>query len=140
MAHDGQTLHHKVKAPGDHAVHLTLSVSTTINDGPTHIHPGISIEPLLAQHSDEGGKERGGKTRVKDGLDVDDSGIRAGPFREIGVGTGWGLLKQGVCDDLEEGIILLLNIWLKLVLDIEDESGCYSREQAGLFSQKKGRN
>jgi len=137
LAHDRQTLHNQVEAPGDHTIHLTLSVSTAINDGSTHVHPGISIEPLLAQHGDERRKEGGGQTRVEDGLDMDDGGIRAIPFGKSGIGTSWDVPKQDAGDNFEEVVVHLLEIWFELFLDIEEESCCYGGEQTGLSPQKK---
>ena len=71
MKHEGQKFHDEVEVPGGHSVHLALSIPTAIDNGSTHLNQGITVEPLLAQHCDEGGEEGGRQTRIKDGLDAD---------------------------------------------------------------------
>ena len=57
LEHEGQTFHDEVEMPGDHPVHLALTMPTAINNGPAHLHLGVTVEPLLAQHGDERGEE-----------------------------------------------------------------------------------
>ena len=132
LEHQGQTFHDEIKVPGDHSVHLALSMSTTVNDRSTHLHLGISVKPLFAQHGYERGEEGSGQTRVKDSIDVDSSGIGASPLREGGCGTGWMVPKRGVGDDHKELIAHSLVIRLKTALNVDDESGCDRGEQTGL--------
>ena len=122
MEHEGQTFHHESEPPGDHSVHLAFPLSTAFNDGST-LHRGITVQPLLSQHGDEGAKEGSRQTRVEDGLDANDGGIRASPLRESGIGTGWDVPKRGTGDNLEKGMIHFLVIWFHLALNVDDESG-----------------
>ena len=109
--------------PGDHSIHLSLPIPTTINNGSAHLHLGVTVEPLLAQHGDERSEERSTHTRVKDRLDVNDSGIRAIPLRESGICTGRGVAKRDVGDDLEELVVHFLEIRLELALNVNNENG-----------------
>ena len=52
LEHERQTFHDEIEAPCDHAVHLTLSEATAIDDRPAHLCLRVSVEPLLAQHGD----------------------------------------------------------------------------------------
>ena len=82
---------------GDHPVHLPLSMSAAIDNGSAHFDLGVTVEPLLAQHSnecDEGGSQTGGNDRL--GVDT----VESGPF--LGGGTrctGWGLPRLGTGRD-----------------------------------------
>ena len=122
--------------PGDHSVQLAYSIPTAIGNGSANLHLSKTGEPLFAQHCDEGGEEGSGQTGVKDGLDVDSSGIGAIPLRKSGVGAGGHLPKRGACDNLKEGVTHLGVIRLELALNVDDESGRDSREQTGLFPRK----
>ena len=95
-------------------------MSTTIDNGPTHLNLRVSVEPLFSQHGYERGEESGGQTRVKDGLDVDDSGIGATPLRESGVSLRSPKLSIG--DNLEDIVAQFCEIRLELRLNGDDES------------------
>ena len=122
--------------PGDHSVHLALSMATAINNRSVHLDLCITIEPLLPHHGGGSGEEGGGQTRVKDGLDVDNGGIRAIPFRELGVVASRDIPKRDTGRNLEEFIAKFLVIRFELCLDVNDEGGCDCGEQAGLCSRK----
>ena len=126
--------------PGDHSIHLSLPIPTTINNGSAHLHLGVTVEPLLAQHGDECGEEGSGQTRVKNGLDMDDGGIWTIPLGESGISTTWDVPKRGTGNDLEESIIHFLVIRLEVALHVDNESGCDSGEQTGLSPEKYGIN
>ena len=48
LKHERQRLHDEVEVPGNHSVHLTLSMPTAVDNGSTHLDLGITIEPLFA--------------------------------------------------------------------------------------------
>ena len=110
--------------PGIHSIHLALSIATAVNDGPTLLHLGITVEPLLAQHGDECSQKGSGQTCVRRGSDTDSVGTWTSPLREGGSGTGWGVPKRDVGDNHEELITHSLGIRLKAGLGGDDESGC----------------
>ena len=136
MEHEGQTFHDEVEVPGEHSVHLALSMPTAIDNRSTHLDLCITIEPLLAQHGDERGEEGSGQTRVKDGLNVNNGRIGAIPFRELGIVTSWDIPKRDTSRDLEEFVTKFLVIRFELCLNVNDEGGCDCGEQAGLCSRK----
>ena len=136
MEHERQTFHDKVKMPGDHSTHLALSMPTAINNRSAHLHLGITVEPLLAQHGEECGKEGSGQTRVKDGLDMDNGGIKIWDLRESGSVTSWGIPERNIGDDCEEGVAHLYIVRVEVALDVDNESRCDRREQTGLPPEK----
>ena len=64
---------------------------------------------------------------------MDDGTIGALPFREGGIRTGGDVPKCGPGNDLEERVVHLLEIRLKLALNVDNESGRDRGEQTGLF-------
>ena len=119
--------------PGDHSVHFALSMPTAMDDGSAHLNLGIMIEPLLAQHGDKRGKEGSSQTAVKDGLDADDNGVGAHPFRKNGIGASWDSPKLDAGDNLEKIVAHLLVIWLEVLLNVNNENGCNCGEQTCLY-------
>ena len=83
LQHQRQRLHHMVEVPRDNPVEFALPVLATLDGGPSHVSRRVSIQPLLAEHRDEGGEKRGSETRVQDGLDLDYGFGRAGPLLSI---------------------------------------------------------
>jgi len=100
--------------PGDNSVHFALSRPTAIDNKSTHLNLGITIKPLIAQHGDKRGEEGSSQTAVKDGLDADDNGIRARPFRKSGIGASWNGPKLDDGDNLEKIVAHLLVIQLEV--------------------------
>ena len=125
--------------PGDHSVHLSLSIPTAVNNRSAHLDLGVTVEPLLAQHAYKRGEEGSGQTRVKNGLDANDGGIGAAPFGKSGIGTTWDIPKRGTGDDPEESMVHSLVIRLELALHIENESGRDSGKQTGLSPRKNAK-
>ena len=132
LEHERQAFHDEVEMPGVHSVHLALSISTAVNDGPTLLYLGITVEPLFSQHGNECGKEGSGQTSVERSSNMDSIGARSGPLREGGSGTGQGVPKRDVGDNHEELIAHSLDIRLKTGLNGDDESGCDNGEQTSL--------
>jgi len=66
---------------------ILLPKAAAIDDGYVHLDLSVMIEPLFSQHGDKHCEEGSGQARVEDGLDVDDSGIGAGPLRDGSVFT-----------------------------------------------------
>ena len=102
MKHKGQIFHDEIEMPGNHPVHLPLSMSATIDNGSAHLDPGVTVEPLLAQHRNERGEEGGGQARVEDRLDMDYGRVRAGPLREGSSIAGRIVPQGGIGDNLKE--------------------------------------
>jgi len=46
-----------VEIPGDDAIELPLPVLAPFDGGTPHVNQGVSVQPLLAEHSEEGGEE-----------------------------------------------------------------------------------
>ena len=91
--------------PGVHSIHLALSIPTAVDDRSTLLHLRIAVEPLFTQHREERGEKGSGQTCVKDGLDTDNIGVRAGPLREGCNGTSFGMRGVGVVGyNLEEAV------------------------------------
>ena len=136
LEHERQTFHDEIEAPGDHSVHLALSMLTAVDNGSTHLNLSVTVEPLLAQHGDERGEKGSGQARIKNGLDVDDGGIGAIPLRESGIVASWDVPKRGTGDNLEELVAHFLEIRFEFVLDIDNERGCDCGKQTGLFPRE----
>ena len=113
---------------------------TAIDNGSAHLNLSITIEPLLAQHGDKRGEEGSSQTAVKDGLDADDNGIGAGPFRKSGIGASWNSPKLDAGDNSEKIVAHLLVIRLEVLLNADNEGGCNCRKQTGLYPQENEMN
>ena len=87
MKHEWQTFHDEVEVPGVHSIHLALPMAAAIDNGSAHLDLSVTIESLPSPPGDECGEEGSGQAGVEGGLDVDDSGIGAGPLRDGGVFT-----------------------------------------------------
>jgi len=87
LKHQRRVFHDEVEVPGDNSFHPALPMAAANDNGSTHPDLNVPIEPLLSQHGEERSEEGSGQAGVEDGLDVDDSGIGAGPLRDGGVFT-----------------------------------------------------
>jgi len=58
--------------PGEDSVELPLPILAAFDGGSSHVCHGVSVQPLLAEHCDEGSEERSGETCVEEGLDLDE--------------------------------------------------------------------
>ena len=125
-----------IEVPGDHPVHLAQSVPITINDRSTHLRVGVTVEPLFSQHGDERGKKSGTQTCIKDRFNVDNGRIGTSPLGQNEMEVGWRVAEGDVGDNRKYNVARLGEIRLELALDVDNESGCYCREQASLFSQE----
>jgi len=56
LQHQWQGLHHVVKVPGDDPIQLPLAIPAALYPSPSHVGRCISIQPLLPEHCEEGGK------------------------------------------------------------------------------------
>ena len=128
LEHERQTFHDEVEAPGDRPVHLALSIPATIDNGSTYLDPGITVEPLLAQHGDKRGEERSSQTRVNNCFDADDGGLGTIPLRERVICGGWSISKRSIGDNHQEIVAHFLEVRFELALNIENESRCDCRE------------
>ena len=121
-----------VEVPRDDPIQLPLSVLAPFNGGPTHICPRVLIQPLLAEHREEGREKRGSEARVEDGLDLDHSAGRAGPLREGGRVISECSIVDLVDENTGQGSSLFARVGLELRLDVEDEGRSDGGEQTGL--------
>jgi len=71
-----------VEVPCDNTVELPLSILTALDGRPSHVDRGVSIKPLLAKHSEEGGEDGRGEASVQHYLYLDDRAGRARPLWE----------------------------------------------------------
>ena len=92
------------------------------------------IEPLLGKRNDKHGEERSSQVRVKDGLDADDSKIRATPSSESGIGD---VPNRVTGDNHEEVVTQSCVIPVRGCSECPDERGCNCGEQTGLYPQKR---
>ena len=90
------------------------------------------IQPLLAEHCQERGKQGGGKTGEEDSLDLDNGVGRACPLRK-----GGRVISEGGVVDLEdenpeESSGLIIGVRPELGVDLDDEGRSHSGEQTSL--------
>ena len=52
-----ETFHDEIETPGNHAVHLPLSMTTAVDNGSANFDLRVTVEPLLAQHRNDHNKE-----------------------------------------------------------------------------------
>ena len=57
LQHQRQQLHHVVEVPHDHPVQFSLSVLAALDRGPSHVCRIVTVQPLLAEHRQEGREE-----------------------------------------------------------------------------------
>jgi len=123
-----------VEIPCDDAVEFLLSILTALDGRPSHVDRGVSVQPLLAKHGEEGGEDRRGEAGVQHRLDLDDPVRRARPLWERGdISTESGVVYL-VNQDAEEVVRLVVGVLLEVGIDLDDECGCHSGEQTGLRS------
>ena len=121
LEHDRETLDEEMEGPLLQSITLPLTVSATLDRRPACV-PQIPVEPLLAQHRDECGKQRDQETRVHQSSDGDDLAGRT-------LLDGWydggfvrdGRLVEGKEDCTEDGCGLLVRIGLEPRMDVDDE-------------------
>ena len=61
LQHQRQRLHYMVEIPGNDAAQFLLSVVVAPNGGPALVGRVVTVQPLLAEHCQEGGKEGNGE-------------------------------------------------------------------------------
>ena len=79
---------------------------------------------MLSQHGEEGGKERGSKAGVRDGLTDSDVVVGTVP----GLKRGCLAAKYGIIhlvDQNAERSCLLVEVGFDIILDVEDETRSY---------------
>jgi hypothetical protein len=106
-----------VEVPRDDAVKFALSVLAAFDGRPSHVGRRVSVQPLLAEHRQEGGEEGSGKTCEEDGLDMDHRG--GGPVHcgRVGTFVSEGGVVDLVNEDAEEGGGLVTRVGLELGVD-----------------------
>ena len=87
-----------LEIPRNDAAQFSLPVVAALNSRSSHVRPIVKVQPLLAEHCQEGRKERNGETGEEDGLDLDNCLGRTGPLWE----SGNIVSKGGVVDLVEK--------------------------------------
>ena len=64
LQHQRQGLHHIVKTPGGGAIQLPLAILAAFYGSPSHASRCVSVQPLFAEHCEEGRKKRSGEAGV----------------------------------------------------------------------------
>ena len=121
-----------VKIPRHDTIEFALSVLAALDGRPTNVDRRVSVQPLLAEHRQEGGEQRSGETREEDYLNLYD--------RVCGTSPLWGggniIAEGGVVDlvnqDTEESGCLFVRVWLELGVDLDDERGSDGRKETSL--------
>jgi len=121
-----------LKVPGDDAVEFPLPILAAFDGSPTHVGRCVSVQPLLAEHSEECGEERHGKTSVQQGLDLDDRVRRAGPVGERRDFIAKSGVVNLVDEDAEESGRFFVWVRLELGVEVDDEGGGDGGEQTSL--------
>ena len=101
-----------VEIPRNDTVQLPLPILAALDGRPPHVDRSVPVQPLLAEHCEESGEERSGKTGVQDVLNLDRRSRRADPLWQSGdVATKGGIVDL-VDEDTEESGGLF--IWVRL--------------------------
>ena len=124
-----------VKIPSDDAVELPLPILASFDCGPSQVNRRVSVQPLLAEHREEGGEERNAEACEQNGLDVDYRTRRAGPLWERRDITAECCIVHRMNKDAEEGGGLFVGVRLKLGVDLGDERRRDGGEQTSLWSE-----
>ena len=56
LEHDGEGFHHMFKIPRYDSVKFALAMLTSLDNRPSHINGRISVQPLFAEHGEQGGE------------------------------------------------------------------------------------
>ena len=59
---------------------------------------------------------------------MNNGAVRAFPFLESGISTGWDVPQRSAGNDLEECMVHLFEIRFEVILNVDNESGCDRRE------------
>ena len=121
-----------VEIPRNDAVEFALPVLAALYGGSSEIGRRIPVQPLLSEHSEEGGEETCGETCEEDGLDLDYRAGRSCPLWE-----GRGIVSKSsivdlVDEDAEESCGYVVRVLLEVGVDLDDECGGDGGEQTGL--------
>ena len=130
-----------MKVPHLEPIQFLLSVPALVGRR-TPAVPEISIDPLLPEHRDKRGEERGRKAGVEQRLDGNNSRRRARPGDGAGVCVGEERTVHGMDEDLHVRGSHIVRVRLEFWLYIDDECRTDRGEQAGLrtsgFSFQRG--
>ena len=137
MEHEGKALDEKMEGPLLESIALALTVSTTLDHRPARV-PQVTVEPLLAQHCNECGKQGDQKTRVHESSDSDDLAGRV-----LGGWNGGGFVRdsgfiESEEDRAEKSCRLFVRVRLELRMDVDDEGRADGREETGLRERSDG--
>ena len=109
--------------PRVHAPELSLSVAASLDGRSPYVRRVVTVQPLLAEHCQQGGEEGSSKACKEEGLDMDHRGGRAVPLWR-----SWNIISEGgiinlVDKDAEERRGFVARIRLQLGVDLDDECG-----------------
>ena len=121
-----------IEVPHDDPIELALTILATFDSGPSHVGLCISVEPLFAEHREEGGEKCGGETRVEYSLNLDYCVRGTCPLWKGGSIVSEGGVVNLVDENTEESGGLITRVGLELRLDVDDESGSDGGEQTSL--------
>jgi len=132
LQHQRERFQHVVEIPRHDPVQLSLTILAAFDGRPSHVDRSVSVQPLLPEHCEESGEERGGKAGVQDALNLDRRSWRAGPLWQSGdIATEGGIVDL-VDQDTKEGGGFFVWIRLELGVDLDDECRRHGREQTSL--------
>ena len=119
--------------PRGNAVQLSLSVLAAFDGRSSHVGRGVTIQPLLAKHREEGGEQGDDETGEENCLDINHRAWRTRPLRERGGVVSEGGVVDLVDEDFEEGGGPVTGVRSKLRVDLDDERGSDCRKQTSLM-------
>ena len=135
LKHHRKALDNKVEWPLLESIKFALTVFATLNNRPSGVSQ-VLVEPLLPQHRNKCGQQRDQKAQEQEAVDGDDFAGRMLLDGCNGAGFVWDCgIVEGEEDSMEESCGLITGIWLKLLIDVDDESCANSREKAHLQGQ-----
>ena len=105
------------------------------DDRSWHVGRRITVEPLVAEHYQEGGEEGSSKAGEEDCFDVDHRVGWAGPLWEDGNVVSEGGIVDLVNQDAEESCSLVAWVRLQLRVDLNDERGRDGGKETSLAPQ-----
>jgi hypothetical protein len=103
-----------------------LTILTALDGGSSHVGRNVTVEPLLAEHRQEGGEEGSCETGEEDNLNLDYRGRRSGPLWKGGGVVSEGRVVDLVDEDAEKGRSFVIRVGSQLRIDLNDEGRRHS--------------
>ena len=128
LEHQRQRLQHVFEVPRDNAIVLSLSVLSALDGRPSHAGQVISVQPLFAEHRQEGRKEGDGETGEQDDLNMNNRAGRTNPLWEGGNVVSESGVVDLVNENTEQSGRLVVGVGLELRIDFDYECGSDGRK------------